>query len=199
MPKVDFKCHVCGEVKKMFPSDARRMKTCSKHCAMAGGLFKKNLTTHGESYTRLHGIWCHMKTRCKCPTAQAYSYYGGRGISVCKEWDESFVVFRDWANSNGYTEQLELDRADVNGNYEPGNCRWATRTQQMANTRKRRDAKTSMYKGVSWRTKEKRWVAQVHSNGKTKVLGIFKTEVEAAQAYDVKAKELWGEFSNTNF
>jgi hypothetical protein len=75
-----------------------------------------------------------MRGRCFTPTNKDYSNYGGRGITVCKEWDE-FSNFRDWALSNGYADNLTLDRIDVNGNYEPSNCRWVTQKEQMRNVR----------------------------------------------------------------
>jgi len=84
-----------------------------------------------------------MKARCHDEQSPSFKYYGGRGITVCSAWCESFLIFRDWALRNGWHLSLELDRIDVNGNYCPENCRWATRAQQMANTRKKADAKTS--------------------------------------------------------
>ena len=85
-----------------------------------------------------------MRTRCKNPNFRAYHYYGGRGIKVCEEW-EAFENFRDWALQNGYKEELTLDRIDANGNYEPSNCRWATRKEQSRNTR---GVKIIEYNGV---------------------------------------------------
>lgn len=89
--------------------------------------------THGEKHSKLYGIWSAMKARCKNPNVYAYNRYGGRGISVCDEW-QSFQNFMEWSISNGYKEGLSLDRIDNNGNYEPSNCRWATKEQQSENT-----------------------------------------------------------------
>ena len=76
-----------------------------------------------------------MKTRCNNPKYECFSSYGGRGIKVCDEWLNDFQTFHDWAMSNGYKEGLTIDRIDVNGNYEPSNCRWATVADQNRNKR----------------------------------------------------------------
>ena len=91
--------------------------------------------THDESKTRLFRILQYVKGRCYNQNNSAYQYYGGRGISVCQEWRESFVTFRDWALANGYSDDLTLDRIDADGNYEPSNCRWVDRKTQMRNQR----------------------------------------------------------------
>lgn len=103
-------------------------------CATRGKLHDI-FTRHGESHTRLHNAWANMKYRCLNPNADCYENYGGRGITVCEEWINSYEAFRDWALSNGYTDDLTLDREDNNGNYEPDNCRWVTYTTQNNNRR----------------------------------------------------------------
>ena len=92
-------------------------------------------TKHGGSQTRLYKEWSKIKQRCNNKNNDRWSDYGGRGIKVCKEWEESYEAFCDWAMENGYQDDLTIDRIDVNGNYEPGNCRWITNQAQQHNRR----------------------------------------------------------------
>lgn len=94
--------------------------------------------THNGSNDRLYGIWINMKHRCNNPNDPRYYDYGGRGITVCNEWLHSYENFKDWSMRNGYTERLSIDRINVNGNYEPSNCRWATNKEQQNNMRSNR-------------------------------------------------------------
>lgn len=94
--------------------------------------------THGKSNTRLYDSWVDLKQRCHNKHNKRYKHYGGRGIKVCDEWRNDFIAFYDWSINNGYQDDLTIDRIDVNGNYEPNNCRWVTRKQQMRNTTRNR-------------------------------------------------------------
>lgn len=84
---------------------------------------------------RLYIEWRSMKQRCENSKYANYKAYGGRGIKVCEEWKNDFLAFRKWALDNGYRDDLSLDRIDVNGNYEPTNCRWADSFTQSNNRR----------------------------------------------------------------
>lgn len=94
-------------------------------------------TTHGECKTKLWHIWSGMLSRCESPSTKTNKTYQGKGIKVCEEW-HSYETFRDWANSNDYKPGLTIDRIDSDGNYEPNNCRWATKAEQADNRKSTR-------------------------------------------------------------
>lgn len=93
---------------------------------------KHGFATH-KKYNRLYHTWNGIKYRCENKNSKDYPHYGGRGIKMCPEWRNDFQAFYDWAMSNGYADNLTIDRIDVNGNYEPSNCRWITVAEQNRN------------------------------------------------------------------
>lgn len=90
---------------------------------------------HGFRRTRLYKCWIDMKQRCSNPNRKDFKHYGERGIGVCEEWKNDFMCFHDWAMKNGYKDALTIDRINVNGNYEPSNCRWVDNMTQRNNRR----------------------------------------------------------------
>jgi hypothetical protein len=129
------KCE-CGTVKPVHTTHLRRGKTKSCGC-LDRELFRARSTTHGMSNTVEHRTWLSMRDRCRNPKVAHYECYGGRGITVCERWMDSFENFyKDMGPKP--SARHSIDRINVNGNYEPGNCRWATIKQQRRNTRANR-------------------------------------------------------------
>lgn len=112
----------CGETTNVLTGNLQSGQ--SKSC----GCLKKNPDSQykvDEIFKAILRVWKGMKNRCNNPNYEHYHNYGGRGIVVCDEW-KSLRAFYEWAINNGYERGLQIDRKDVNGNYEPSNCRWVT-------------------------------------------------------------------------
>ena len=138
----------CGNEKAVLGADLRSGKVRSCGCLEQENRVlmarKRALHTHHMSDTRLYGVWHGMKKRCNCENHPHFCDYGGRGISVCDEWENSFTTFAEWALSHGYDEHAPkgactLDRIDVDGDYCPENCRFADMSVQQNNRRDSHD------------------------------------------------------------
>jgi hypothetical protein len=105
-----------------------------KNTKSCGCLKHMPVLKHGYSKTRIYKTWIGIKKRCFNKKSKSFVYYGGRGITMSNDWLE-FENFRKWAESNGYTDNLTIERKNVNGNYEPNNCEWIPFSEQAKNKR----------------------------------------------------------------
>lgn len=142
----------CGNKTVVSNSSLRNgTKSCgckAKRCGKDNHFYK-----HGDCNTRIYKVWSDMKKRCNDKNYKDYSIYGGKGVKVCEEWsgDNGYENFRDWAYKNGYNKdaprgKCTLDRVDVNGDYEPQNCRWVDAKRQANN---RTTSRTLTYHGMT--------------------------------------------------
>lgn len=134
---------------------------------------------HGMTKSKEYSAWHHMKDRCLNPNDANYGIYGGRGIKICDKWIDSFLKF--YEDMGDRPEGTSLDRIDVNGNYEPSNCRWANSVTQARNQRLR-STNTSGYKGVSFHKHQNKWISRITINKSRISLGYFETKEEAIKA-----------------
>ena len=123
------------------------------HTRSCGCLARELRSTHKLSKTRIYKIYYNMIQRCFNKNAKEYEHYGGRSISICKEWlgKGGFLKFYKWSINNGYEDNLTIDRINVDENYSPQNCRWVTMKVQENN---RRNNKNICYNGETHTLKE---------------------------------------------
>lgn len=131
----------CGKIciadKNVLQQGHKQSCGCLNH---ENHLFHPNRKSHGKCGTRLYRIWKKMKSRCNNKNDIDYKkWYGSRGIKVCDEWQNNFLNFYNWAMNNGYSDSLSIDRINVNGNYEPSNCKWSSDIEQANNRRTSKD------------------------------------------------------------
>jgi len=163
------------------------------------GCFKEQVQaetsiTHGLCGTPQYKSWSGAKDRVTSPGNQAWKNYGGRGITMCQEWLDSFEAF--WRDMGGsYKKGLTIERKDTNGNYCPENCVWETESRQNHNRRKWKGC-SSQYKGVSFSRASSKYRAEIRANGKRNYIGVFTNEIDAAIAYDNASEELYGDRPN---
>lgn len=110
-----------------------RTKSCGCYRSETSCANGKSTMRHGMHRTPEYNTWAGMIYRCTNPKSAIYKYYGGRGISVCGRWRDSFEAF--YADMGPRPDGCSIDRINNDGNYEPGNCRWATQSEQTANQR----------------------------------------------------------------
>ena len=168
-----YECPYCGKHWEVVMGSVKCGDTKSCGC-LRGEL-------HGLKGHKLYGTWRQMVQRCTNSKHKNYKNYGGRGIIICEEWLDikKFIAWAESTHPNieGYT----LDRIDNDKGYNPDNCRWADRITQAVNKRIQK-SNTSKILGVSWTSRDKRWVAQISHRGKKVWLGQFISIEDAIEA-----------------
>jgi hypothetical protein len=172
----------CGEQRVVLGRSLRQGHTRSCGCVQRERASAANMThanTAGGRWSPEYTCWHSIIQRCTNPNVHNFEKYGGRGISVCERW----LKFENFLSDMGpRPPKRSVDRINNDGNYEPGNCRWATRVVQMHNQGMRKN-NTSGYKGVRWHERLRKWVAQITINGERRHLGCFCEKEEAIAAY----------------
>ena len=170
----------CKECNKNFTTRVTNIKTLKSNSC---GCLPKH-KTHGQSNTRLYRVYEGMKSRCYTRGRKDQKHYYDKKIEICNEWLNNNSSFFDWALSNGYKDNLTIERIDGNKNYTPENCKFENYHIQATNKPKIMSTNTSGYKGVTFVNKTGRYNSRICIHGKRKTLGTFNTALEASNAYD---------------
>lgn len=177
-----FECPFCGSHFEARLADIKSGNT--KSCGCYQVWVAKSIGTHQHSMKKIYYIWGAMVQRITNPNNKDFSNYGGRGLTIFKDWVTDPALFIQWAKDKGYEEGkgLSLDRIDNNIGYFPDNCRWVDKYVQAQNQRRIKPNKTG-YIGVTQKGKFS-FVASITANGQSQRLGAFRTAIEASHAYD---------------
>lgn len=147
----------CEKVISLYPLLNGRISSCGCYRKERSSEHGKTFLKYSKDYVtqKLHAIWHGMKCRCNTASAGSYKRYGANGIKVCKEWENDFCAFYEWAIANGYSFGLTIDRINSNGNYEPSNCRWVDYVSQAnnRNTNVRLSYKGELHTIAEWSLK----------------------------------------------
>lgn len=182
---------ICGKEKLI--SVSRLTNSTTKSCGCIQIEATKNLAKHKMHNTPIYRRWASMKNRCSSPSSTIFSVYGGRGISYSPEWESFENFYRDMYE--GFSENLELDRIDVNGNYCKENCRWVTHEENNFNKTRQQNNKSGKT-GVSFDKARKQWRAYINKNKVRIELGYFDSFNDAVEVRVLEELELYGYVRN---
>lgn len=172
----------CGNATVVVGSDLRKLRTQSCGCHR-----KEAATTHGFRHTQEYNSWRAMKERCYNPKSKSFENYGGRGIGMCSEWRESFQNFYNDMGAKPSSAH-SIDRKDINGDYNPDNCKWSTRTEQSRNRRVQCNNETGE-RGVG--INHGKYRVRIGINGEMVDVGRFDTIEESINARNDAEKSMW--------
>ena len=177
------KCNICN---KEYETQYGKYIYTAKGCGDCARKLPKYFAERSEYYThRLSTIYSGILQRVYNPKRdEEVRAYQDKNVVVCEEWLNNRETFYKWAHSAGYSDELTIDRINPNGNYEPSNCRWTTKSVQSQNTRRICSRNTSGYRGVSYSKNYKKYISQIKVMNKSINLGLFDSALEAAITYD---------------